>query len=254
MSATWKRERPLREGKSLDETAPYARPPGPHARRHGPSGYAEYTRYKVWLRDEFQFRCVYCLHREKWEKDGWRAFQIDHIVPQSVDDTKINLYENLLYAFASCNRWKSTLDLPDPCIEAYERHYVFEADGTVTALTEVGRDYVDALRPSLKTAPSLPCTEPSLCHFRANNRKERHWNGTTAILGSNPPLHGTDQRLGVSFDQQDGSAVGGWTEYGVIGAYAHTARHAVKCAEWCRTQDVAWRSSPRTGRAGFRLR
>jgi hypothetical protein len=65
---------------------------------------------------------------------------------------------------------------------------------------------------------------------------------------------GTDQRLGVSFDQQDGSAVGGWTEYGVIGAYAHTARHAVKCAEWCRTQDVAWRSSPRTGRAGFRLR
>jgi hypothetical protein len=58
----------------------------------------------------------------------------------------------------------------------------------------------------------------------------------------------------VSFDQQDGSAVGGWTQYGVIGAYAHTARHAVKCAEWCRTQHVAWRSSPRTGRAGFRLR
>jgi Glyoxalase/Bleomycin resistance protein/Dioxygenase superfamily len=67
-------------------------------------------------------------------------------------------------------------------------------------------------------------------------------------------IAGTDQRLGVSFDQQDGRAVGGWTEYGVIGAYAHTARHAVKCAEWCRTQDVAWRSSPRTGRAGFRLR
>src|SRR5277367_564999 len=64
--------------------------------------------------------------------------------------------------------------------------------------------------------------------------------------------NGTDQRLGVSFDQQDGSAVGGWTKYGVIGAYADTARHAVKCAEWCRTQNVAWRSSPRTGRAGFR--
>jgi hypothetical protein len=57
-----------------------------------------------------------------------------------------------------------------------------------------------------------------------------------------------EPRLGVSFDQQDGSAVGGWTEYGVIGAYARTARHAVKCAEWCRTQHVAWRSSPRTGR------
>ena len=65
---------------------------------------------------------------------------------------------------------------------------------------------------------------------------------------------GTDQRLGVSFDQQDGTALGDWTEYGVIGAYADTARHAGKCAGWCRTQDVAWRSSPRTGRAGFRLR
>jgi hypothetical protein len=48
-----------------------------------------------------------------------------------------------------------------------------------------------------------------------------------------------EPRLGVSFDQQDGSAVGGWTEYGVIGAYPHNPRHAVKCAEWCRTQDVA---------------
>ena len=53
------------------------------------------------------------------------------------------------------------------------------------------------------------------------------------------PTAGTDQRLGVSFDQQDGSALGGWTGYGVIGAYARTARHAVKRAEWCRTQDVA---------------
>ena len=34
----------------------------------------------------------------------------------------------------------------------------------------------------------------------------------------------------------------------MIGAYAHTARHAVKCAEWRRTQDVAWRR--RRGRAG----
>jgi hypothetical protein len=78
--------------------------------------------------------------------------------------------------------------------------------------------------------------------------------GCSAPLSSE--LHfavGTDQRLGVSFDQQDGSAVGGWTEYGGIGAYAHTARHALNCAEWCRTHDVAWRSSPRTARAGFRL-
>ena len=82
----------------------------------------------------------------------------------------------------------------------------------------------------------------------------RRFNGRTetAWRQAGKDTYGTDQRLGVSFDQQDGSAVGGWTEYGVIGAYAHTARHAVKCAEWCRTQDVAWRSWPRTGRAGVR--
>ena len=70
---------------------------------------------------------------------------------------------------------------------------------------------------------------------------------TLSLLGLNPAFR---RRLGVSFDQQDGSALGGWTEYGVIGAYADTARHAVKCAGWCRTQDVAWRSSPRTGWPG----
>ena len=118
-------------------------------------------------------------------------------------------------------------------------------------------------RPASGTVP--PCqTSPS---FRSDHGITRtcqssdagsgnvvEWRGKLHAPARWLLLHGTDQRLGVSFDQQDGSAVGGWTEYGVIGAYAHTARHAVKCAEWCRTQDVAWRSSPRTGRAGFRLR
>ena len=30
-------------------------------RRHGPSGYRNYESYRPWLRDEFDFRCVYCL-------------------------------------------------------------------------------------------------------------------------------------------------------------------------------------------------
>jgi hypothetical protein len=44
-------------------------------------------------------------------------------------------------------------------------------------------------------------------------------------------LNGTDQRNGVSFDQQDGSADGGWTAYGVTRAYVSGARHAAECAE-----------------------
>jgi hypothetical protein len=35
-------------------------------RRHGPVGYASYRSYRPWLRDEFTFRCVYCLKREQW--------------------------------------------------------------------------------------------------------------------------------------------------------------------------------------------
>jgi hypothetical protein len=37
-----------------------------HVRRHGPLGYVNYQSYKPWLRDEFEFRCVYCLWRERW--------------------------------------------------------------------------------------------------------------------------------------------------------------------------------------------
>ena len=31
---------------------PFAYSTRPHARKHGPSGYAEYTSYKPWLRDD----------------------------------------------------------------------------------------------------------------------------------------------------------------------------------------------------------
>ncbi len=44
----------------------YDYPSVPHTRIHGPDGYTNYTSYKDWLRDEFEFRCVYCLNREKF--------------------------------------------------------------------------------------------------------------------------------------------------------------------------------------------
>ena len=64
--------------------------------------------------------------------------------------------------------------------------------------------------------------------------------------------HGTDHRNGVSFDQQDGSAIGGCTGYDVIGAYAGVARHVAKSAESDRTRNLAWQSLERTGRPGVR--
>lgn len=47
-------------------TFPFNYPDAPHRRRHGPRGYADYASYRPWLRDEFTFRCVYCLLREQW--------------------------------------------------------------------------------------------------------------------------------------------------------------------------------------------
>ena len=124
--------------------APLTLPVGPYTRRHGPYGLT-YDKYKAWLRDEFQFRCVYCLHREKWDRDGWRNFQLDHIIPQTKGADKIHLYENLVYSCASCNRTKQDRPLPDPCSVAYHGHYRFEADGTVTPLTPQGALYVEIL-------------------------------------------------------------------------------------------------------------
>jgi hypothetical protein len=43
-----------------DTLTVFAYPRAARSRRHGPCGYAHYSLYKPWLRDEFQFRCVYC--------------------------------------------------------------------------------------------------------------------------------------------------------------------------------------------------
>ena len=47
--------------------SPFEYPSSPHRRRHGPLGYADYASFRPWLRDEFSFRCVYCLLRERGE-------------------------------------------------------------------------------------------------------------------------------------------------------------------------------------------
>ena len=78
-------------------------------RRHGPQGYSDPQRYKPWLRDEFQFRCVYCLCRERWCPDGEDAFGVEHYRPQVLAPGDICNYENLLYACCRCNAAKRDL-------------------------------------------------------------------------------------------------------------------------------------------------
>lgn len=116
-----------------------------HMRRHGPSGYSDYERYREWLRDEFHFRCVFCLKREQWGRLH-ASFHIDHFVPQSIDPNRTCEYENLLYVCASCNSIKSDLMVPSPCEIAFGSCVVVRHDGTVTWKNETGRRLVKQLR------------------------------------------------------------------------------------------------------------
>ena len=84
-----------------------------HQRRHGPQGYERAITYRPWLRDEFTFRCVYCLLREQWGRVTGE-FDVEHFRPQ-VNNPELGVtYDNLLYACHTCNLLKGKKDLPDP--------------------------------------------------------------------------------------------------------------------------------------------
>lgn len=82
-------------------------------RRHGPSGYASYESYRPWLRDEFDFRCVYCLKRETWGQVTGE-YELDHFEPQSVNPQRRLDYLNLVYACRRCNSVKVDQTVGDP--------------------------------------------------------------------------------------------------------------------------------------------
>ena len=92
---------------------PFTYPATPHIRRHGPQGYADPDSYRPWLRDDFNFRCVYCLLRERWGQ--FRGiYAIDHFVPLAKHPHSVGHYDNLLYACVTCNAAKRDRNVPDP--------------------------------------------------------------------------------------------------------------------------------------------
>jgi hypothetical protein len=121
-------------------------PAKPHARRHGPEGYKDYSSYRDWLRDEFTFRCVYCLHREQWYNRG-ATFHIEHFVPVTVDPDGECEYSNLLYACATCNEAKKAiLGLPNPCEVSFQSCLRIMADGRIETLNDDGEKLSQVLR------------------------------------------------------------------------------------------------------------
>ncbi len=118
-----------------------------HTRRHGPLGYANYKSFKPWLRDEFRFRCVYCLWREAWCADGEGSFGVDHIRPVASHPALKCDYDNLAYACCRCNSVKKDHRLPvDPCDDGWGNHLSTSADGTVRAITTAGEQTIEICR------------------------------------------------------------------------------------------------------------
>ena len=84
-------------------------------RNHGPAGYSSYESFRPWLRDEFTFRCAYCLKRETWGQVTGE-FELDHFEPQSlVPDRELD-YFNLVYTCRRCNAVKRDRTVEDPLV------------------------------------------------------------------------------------------------------------------------------------------
>ena len=116
-------------------------------RVHGPLGYADYKSFKPWLRDEFYFRCVYCLWREAWCADGDGSFGIDHFRSRALHPELSCDYDNLVYACCQCNSIKQDNRLPvDPCEDGWGTHLLSIPDGTVRGITAEGRQTIEICR------------------------------------------------------------------------------------------------------------
>src|SRR5437879_2084972 len=98
-------------------------------RRADPPQESNYRRYKQALREDFEYRCAYCLlHEGDPYGGGFRHFQIDHFRPRIKFPELTNTYSNLYYSCAWCNgaksqKWPSDVEhthgfvFVDPCVE-----------------------------------------------------------------------------------------------------------------------------------------
>ncbi|ETX03548.1 MAG: hypothetical protein ETSY1_46895 (plasmid) [Candidatus Entotheonella factor] len=114
-------------------------------RKHGPQGYAYYEAYRDWLRDEFSFRCAYCLMREPWLR-GSSGFQIDHSIPQAQYPAGILDYDNLVYTCPWCNQAKAGIAVPNPAEVAYGKALQVNEDGIIQAKNDLGLLLIEGLK------------------------------------------------------------------------------------------------------------
>jgi hypothetical protein len=125
----------------------FAHPSEAHVRRHGPRGYEDYGNYKPWLRDDFAFRCVYCLFRESWSLIGGSAeFSVDHLEPQALAPHRRCDYTNLIYACLPCNSSRQDEAVPDPCAIGFGAVLRIADNCAFEGLTPDGNRMIELLR------------------------------------------------------------------------------------------------------------
>jgi hypothetical protein len=133
-------------------TVPFTYPAAPHVRRHGPMGYADHESYRPWIRDEFAFRCVYCLIREMW--GPFKAvYALDHFLPVAMHPDLALEYDNLLYGCVSCNLSKGSVETPEPFTVLLDPEVTVSEDGAIHDNTPQARKLIELLgldRPRLR--------------------------------------------------------------------------------------------------------
>ena len=122
---------------------PFQYPLTPLVRKHAPNYDKDWAPYRDWLRDDFDFRCVYCLQRERWGKRR-AVFAIDHIVSRASGGAPYD-YGNLAYACASCNSIKDDKSVPHPEKHAYGNCVEVDGEGRIRAKKPEGKWLIRAL-------------------------------------------------------------------------------------------------------------
>ena len=141
-------------------------------RRHGPSGYASYVSYRPWLRDEFTFRCVYCLKREQWGHVTGE-FDIDHFQPQRLLPHSASDYANLVYACRRCNSVKLDQKIGDPFVFGRGNEEIEFLEWRIVwmRIVDLAKDRDQAL---LSRLVGFPADLPDLGRLRPPGGNARH--------------------------------------------------------------------------------
>jgi HNH endonuclease len=114
------------------------------------------TRFKRYLRIDFQFCCAYCHIHEGFLRVS--DFGVEHFRPKAAFKNLKYRYSNLLYACNDCNRIKREIwpnreeklvgfRFLNPCFDHFEEHLeISEATGLATPKTPAGRYFVAHLQ------------------------------------------------------------------------------------------------------------